>query len=51
MQILTRSLVGCSALLLASPGAFAQKAGDTILGLGVAVIAPRESLGPGKSVV
>ncbi|MCT9809549.1 outer membrane beta-barrel protein [Acidovorax sp. Be4] len=46
MQILTRSLVACSALLLASPGAFAQKAGDTILGLGVAVIAPRESLGP-----
>jgi outer membrane protein len=46
MKTLTGSLVACSALLLASPGAFAQKAGDTILGLGVAVIAPRESLGP-----
>jgi len=46
MKALTRSLVACGALLLAQPGAFAQKAGDTILGLGVAVIAPRESLGP-----
>ena len=38
------SLAG-AALLLACSGALAQQAGDTILGLGIAVIAPRESLG------
>ena len=48
-QTFTRALLACSTLLTVSPGAFAQKAGDTILGLGVAVIAPRESLGPVSS--
>jgi outer membrane protein len=38
------------ALLLACPGAMAQKAGDTIVGVGIAVITPRESLGPLQSV-
>lgn len=48
-QTFTRTLLASSALLAVSPGALAQKAGDTILGLGVAVIAPRESLGPVSS--
>lgn len=42
--------VAASALLFASSAAMAQKAGDTILGLGVAAIIPRESLGPLQSV-
>jgi outer membrane protein len=37
-------------MLLVPTGAAAQKAGDTIVGLGIAVIAPRESLGPLNSV-
>jgi outer membrane protein len=38
------------ATLFASSGAMAQKAGDTIVSVGVAVIAPRESLGTLRSV-
>jgi outer membrane protein len=44
MKGFPKILLACSALLLTAP-AIAQKAGDTILGAGVAVIAPRESLG------
>lgn len=50
MNALTKSLFTSGALLLAASGAIAQKAGDNILGLGLAVIAPRESLGPLHSV-
>lgn len=50
MNALTKSLFACGTLLLAASGAVAQKAGDNILGLGLAVIAPRESLGPLHSV-
>ena len=50
MSAFSRILLACSALLLASPAAQAQKAGDTVLGVGLAVIAPRESLGPLQSV-
>lgn len=40
-------LAGTPLLLAATPlAAVAQQAGDTIIGAGVAVIAPRESLGP-----
>lgn len=46
MDIIPRILLACSPLLLATPAAMAQKAGDTIVGAGLAVIAPRESLGP-----
>lgn len=45
-----KTFIACGSLLLASSGAIAQKAGDTILAVGVAVIAPRESLGPLRSV-
>jgi outer membrane protein len=41
---------GAVAMLFACPGAMAQKAGDTIVGVGIAVIAPRESLGSLHSV-
>lgn len=46
MDTFPRILLACSTLLLATPAAVAQKAGDTIVGAGLAVIAPRESLGP-----
>lgn len=39
-----------SATLLASPVAMAQKAGDTIVGVGAAYLMPHESLGPLNSV-
>lgn len=41
---------GALALLFISMGATAQKAGDTIAGVGIAVLAPRESLGRLNSV-
>lgn len=50
MNAFTRTSMACGALLLACSGAMAQKAGDNILGLGIAVIAPRESLGTLRSV-
>lgn len=49
MHTITKAFLACGALLAAAPPALAQKAGDTILGLGIAVIAPRESLGPLQS--
>ncbi|WBY03135.1 outer membrane beta-barrel protein [Ramlibacter tataouinensis] len=46
MDIFPKILLACSPLLLACPGAMAQQAGDTIVGAGLAVLSPRESLGP-----
>lgn len=45
MDTFPKILLASSALLLATPAALAQKAGDTIIGAGIAVIAPRESVG------
>jgi outer membrane protein len=50
MTAFNKTFIACGSMLLASSGAIAQKAGDTILAVGVAVIAPRESLGPLHSV-
>lgn len=50
MNAFSKTFMACGSMLLASSGALAQKAGDTILAVGVAVIAPRESLGPLHSV-
>ena len=50
MKVFSKTFITCGSMLLASSGAIAQKAGDTILAVGVAVIAPRESLGPLRSV-
>lgn len=50
MKGFSKILLACSALLLATPAAIAQKAGDTVLGAGLAVIAPRESLGTLHSI-
>lgn len=49
MRTLSKMLLACSALLPAAPGALAQRSGDTVFGAGLAVIAPRESLGPLQS--
>lgn len=46
MNVFHKTSLAGGALLLACSGAVAQQAGDTILGVGIAVIAPRESLGP-----
>lgn len=50
MNNTTRVLAACGTVLLAAPCAMAQKAGDTIVGVGIAIIAPRESIGPLTSV-
>lgn len=50
MTALTKTSLACSVLLLAASSAFAQKAGDTILGVGAALIAPNESVGTLTSV-
>lgn len=50
MKASTRIYAACGTLLLIAPAAMAQKAGDTIVGVGIAVIAPRESIGPLSSV-
>lgn len=50
MIALNKTFIACGSMLLASSGAIAQKAGDTIGAVGIAVIAPRASLGPLHSV-
>ena len=45
MTSITKIAVACAALVAAS-GAFAQKAGDDIVGLGIASVNPDASLGP-----
>lgn len=45
-----RVVVACGVLWLAAPGAFAQRAGDTVVSAGVALIMPDESLGRLNSV-
>lgn len=50
MVAFNKTYIAWGSMLLASSTALAQKAGDTILAVGVAVIAPRESLGPLHSV-
>jgi outer membrane protein len=45
-----QAVVACGVLLLAAPGAFAQRAGDTVVSGGVALIMPDESLGTLHSV-
>ncbi len=50
MKTFKKTCLAVSGLLLASSAAIAQKANDTILGVGIAVISPNASLAPLNSV-